>query len=241
MFHSSDRVLVAIMNRRRDFDIARDEAWYRIPVDYAPRSTTEAVVLAFYFTRDFGAEKWAIHWYAPVRGHELVRRSDLFPDQPEHPRANKMYYKIQLGPLMRLERPIPSLRWRRITFIETTWDRFMAAEEINDLYASGADGLYVTLKEAGFYPEREFSVREGGRRYVVDLAIPCHTGTVAIVTGARPAPPYALHNPEVDTVRRAVQRLGGPKAPRVLPKSAMPTVEEPAAPQNHRPQALNGV
>lgn len=217
MFHASDRVLVAIMNNRRDFDIARDDAWYRIPVDYAPRSTTEAVVLAFYFTQVFGDDKWSIRWYAPVRGHELVRRRDLFPYQPQHPRADKMYYKMQLGPLLQLERPILSLRWRRITFIETTWDRFMAAEEINDLYASGADGLYVTLKDAGFYPEREFSVREGGRRYVVDLAIPCQTGTVAIVTGNRPAPPYALHDPDVDTVRRAIMRMGGLMPMQVAP------------------------
>lgn len=209
MFHPSDRVLVAIMNDRRDFDIARDEGWYRIPTKYAPQSVTEAVVLAFYFTRAFGDEKWAVHWYAPVRGHELAHRSDLFPDESDHPRADEAYYKIQIGPLARLEQPIPSLRWRRITFIDTTWDRFTAAEEINDLYASGADGLYVTLKEAGFYPEREYSVREGGARYEVDIAIPCLNGTVAISTGGRPAPPYALHNPDVDTVRRATQRLGG--------------------------------
>jgi hypothetical protein len=209
MFHPSDRVLIAIMNDRRDFDIARDEGWYRIPTKYASQSVTEAVLLAFYFTRVFDAEKWAIHWYAPVRGHELVHRRDLLPDEPDHPRANETYYKIQIGPLVRLEKPIPSLRWRRITFIDTTWDRFTAAEEINDLYASGADGLYVTLKEAGFYPEREYSVREGGARYEVDIAIPCLNGTVVISASDRPAPPYALHNPDVDTVRRAAQRLGG--------------------------------
>jgi hypothetical protein len=211
MFHPSDRVLVAIMNNRRDFDIARDEGWYRIPTKYTPKSVTEAAVLAFYFTRAFGDEKWAVHWYASVRGHELVHRRDLFADETSHPRANETYYKIQIGPLARLEHPIPSLRWRRITFIDTTWDRFTAAEEINDLYTSGADGLFVTLKESGLYPEREFSVREGGVRYVVDLAIPCQTGTVTITTSERPAPPYALHNPDVATVRRAVQRLGGPK------------------------------
>ena len=214
VFHPSDRVLVAIMNHRRDFKIARDEGLYRIPQKHAPQSTSEAVVLAFYFTRVFGGEKWAVHWYGPVRGHELARRRDLFPHQPDHPRADEPYYKMQLGPLMRLEQPIPSLRWRRITFIETTWDRFTAAEEINDLFASGGDGLFVTLKEAGFYPEREFGVREGDERYVVDLAIPCQTGIVVISTSDRPAPPYALHDPDLDTVRRAVKRLGGPKPTR---------------------------
>jgi hypothetical protein len=209
MFHSSDRVLVAIINNRRDFEIARDEGWYRIPVKHAPQSATEAAVLAFYFTKAFGDEKWSIRWYAPVRGHELAHRRDLLSDEPDHPRAGETYYKIQLGPLMQLELPIYSLRWRRVTFIETSWDRFTAAEEINDLYASGADGLFVTLKEAGFWPEREFEVREGGAVYTVDLAIPCREGTVAIAATDRPAPPYALHRPDLEAVRRAVEKLGG--------------------------------
>lgn len=214
MFHASDRVLVAIMNNRRDFEIARDKGWYRIPREHAPPSTTEAAALAFYFTKAFGEEeKWSIRWYAPVRGHELVRRRDLFPDEPDHPRADGIYYKIQLGPLVQLEFPIHSLRWRRITFIETTWDRFMAAEEINDLYISGADGLFVTLKEEGFWPEREFPVREGGVEYVVDMAIPCRQGLVTIAVSERVAPSAALRNPDLEEVRREVRRLGGPACP----------------------------
>ncbi len=209
MFYPSDRVLVGIMTSRRDFAIAREEGWYRIPKRHAPESTTEAVVLAFYFTKAFGDEKWAIHYYAPVEGHELVRRRDLLPRQPDHPRADEPYYKLQLGRLMKRDEPIPSLRWRRITFIESTWDRFLAADEINDLYATGADGLYVTLKEENLHPEREFPLREGGVEYVVDMAIPCRQGTVCIAMDERPGPDAALRDPDVDAVRRAVQTLGG--------------------------------
>jgi hypothetical protein len=200
------------MNKRRDFDIARDEGWYRIPKRHAPESTTEAVVLAFYFTKAFGDEKWAIHYYAPVEGHELVRRRDLLPHQPNHPRAGEPYYKLQLGRLLKRDEPIPSLRWRRLTFIESTWDRFVAADEINDLYATGADGLYVTLKDENLHPEREFLFREGSNRYVVDMAIPCRQGTVCIATGDRPAPERALRDPEPDAVRRAVEALGGERS-----------------------------
>ena len=154
--HPEDRVLVAVMNSRRDFERARSEGWYRIPVKHAPQSTPESDLVAFYFTKAFGEERWAIHWYAPVRGHELKRRQDLLPSEPDHPRANHANFVMQLGPLERLEPPIISLRWRRITFIETTWDRFQMAQEVNELYASGADGLFVTLKEMGLAPEREF-------------------------------------------------------------------------------------
>ena len=32
----------------------------------------------------------------------MVRRRDLLPDEPDHPRADQAYYKLQLGPLERL-------------------------------------------------------------------------------------------------------------------------------------------
>jgi len=214
--HPEDRVLVAIMNNRRDFERLRDRGWYRIPVKHAPPTTGDSGYVAFYFTRTFGEERWAIHWYAPVRGHEMARRRDLLPDEVDHPRADQAYYKLQLGPLERLDPPIVSLRWRRITFIETTWDRFQMAQEINELYASGADGLFVTLKEMGITSEREVPLREGGEEYVVDLAIPCREGTVAIALGERPAPGDALRlgatgrsQDEVERVVEAVERLGG--------------------------------
>jgi hypothetical protein len=214
--HPEDRVLVAIMNNRRDFDRVTDQGWYRIPVKHAPPATQEAEILAFYFTKAFGEERWAIHWYAPVRGHELVRRRELLPKEPDHPRADQVYYKLQLGPLEQLEPPIISLRWRRITFIETTWDRFQMAQEINELYASGADGLFVTLKEMGLVPEREFPVRKADVEYVVDLAIPCRDGTLAIALDDRPAPDTALSFSSgdvpagsLDAVIQAIERLGG--------------------------------
>jgi hypothetical protein len=217
--HPEDRVLVAVMNNRRDFERVRNEGWYRIPVKHAPPSAVESEYIAFYFTKAFGEERWAIHWYAPVRGHELLRRRDLLPNEPDHPRANRAYYVLQLGPLERLEPPIISLRWRRITFVETTWDRFQMAQEINELYASGADGLFVTLKDLGLAPEREFPLREAGNEYIVDLAIPCHDGMLAIVLDDRPGPPTALRfrseDPSlesVESVLETVKQLGGARS-----------------------------
>ena len=181
-----------------------------------PPTTPESDYVAFYFTRAFGEERWAIHWYAPVRGHELVRRRDLLPDEPDHPRAGQAYYKLQLGPLERLEPPIVSLRWRRITFIKTTWDRFQVAQEINELYALGADGLFVTLKEMGIAQGREVPLREAGVEYVVDMTIPCRDGIVAIALGERPAPRDALRfeatgrsQDDVERIVEAEERLGG--------------------------------
>ncbi|MCA9978253.1 MAG: hypothetical protein KC413_20980, partial [Anaerolineales bacterium] len=146
--YPEDRVLVAYVPRPEDFALVQSEGWYRIPQQFAPKGLY-AEYFAFYFGRHFGADKWAIHYFAPNLGHELVTRLALFPDEPDHPRAQDWYYKVQLGPLQRLERPILSLRWRRVTFIHSTWDRFTNAIEINDLFVDGdefVDRLYAALK-----------------------------------------------------------------------------------------------
>jgi len=180
--YPEDRVLVAYIAEPSDFAIVEREGWYRIPQQHAPKGVY-AEYIAFYFGRRFGEEKWAIHLYAPRLGHELVSRRMLLPHQPDHPRADELYYKIQLGELQRLERPIVSLRWRRITFLHTTWDRFMDATEINDLFVEGGeyvDRIYAALKERGIRPERNYEVHESKHGYCVPLAIFCRDGRVDV-------------------------------------------------------------
>lgn len=192
--HPEDRVLVAVMTSPQDLVYARDEGWYRIPERHAPKGI-HADYVAFYFNRTFGEKKWAIHYFCRNLGHELVLRRDLLPDEPEHPRADDRYFKVQLGPLEELARPIVSLHWRRVSFIHTTWDRFNDAEEINDLLLEGdpyVDRLYYALREAGLNPERNRQVSEGGVAYEADLVIPCNEGRVAVMVGERPGPPSAL-------------------------------------------------
>jgi hypothetical protein len=180
--YPEDRVLVAVMSRPQDLEVARAEGWYRIPAGHAPRGVFFEYV-AFYFTAAFGPEKWAVHYYARCLGHELAVRRDLLPAEAGHPRADEPYYKLQIGPLQRREPPIASRRWRRVTFIHTTWDRFQSAGEINDLFAEGGefvDRLYHALREEGLAPERRYPVREAGGEYVVDLAVPCQEGVLAV-------------------------------------------------------------
>jgi hypothetical protein len=177
-----DRVLVAVMSRPKDFEIAQREGWYRLP---ERRATAGAYFeyIAFYFTAAFAGQKWAIHYYARRLGHELVTRRQLLPDEPDHPRSGDRYYKLQLGPLQRRDPPIVSLRWRRIAFIHTTWDRFEAAEEINDLFVESdefVDRLYHALRDSGLSPERQYPIREAGAEYVAALALPCRDGVVTM-------------------------------------------------------------
>jgi hypothetical protein len=208
--YPEDRVLVAYVPAPADFTIIQEEGWYRIPQRHMPKGLY-AEYFAFYFGRKFGPDKWAIHYYAPQQGYELLTRRDLLPDQPDHPRADDFYYKVQLGPLQKLSRPIISLRWRRITFIHTTWDRFQDAQEINDLYIEGGDyvdRLYATLKERGIQSERNYQVKEDGVRYEVPLAVFCRNGRIDVREQELPEDDTAVIN-LADEISREVQKRGG--------------------------------
>jgi hypothetical protein len=218
-------VLVAVMNLPRDLALARDQHWYRIPQKTAPKFFPPDFV-AFYFTRPFGAEAFSVRWYAQVRGHELLTRRDLLPDEARHPRADDSYYKLQLGPLLELPHPIPSKRWRRLTFVLTTGERLFSAWEINDLILGPRehDLMWRALREAGIAAERGYVIREARARYNVDLAVPCAQGAVGIVIRERrPRVPHenVLHfTPKqvseqtaqcVAAVKKAIVAYGGMK------------------------------
>jgi len=149
VIYPDDRVLVAIVNSASDWDRILAEGWYRIPAKRAPQVVPNIDWLAFYFSKAFGPDKWAIHYYAAVRGHELLTRQALIPTEPAHPRANEWYYKLDLGPIQHKLPPIVSDHWRRVAFILTTGDRFEAAEELKDLLLdqSPTGHHFVVLKE----------------------------------------------------------------------------------------------
>ena len=121
-------VLVAILNDLEDMRLAREAGWYRIPVGSATKWLGDCwppCRLAFYQTKIFGPEAYAINYCATVRGIREVSRMDLFPDTPrDHPKVNRRYYQLLLGDLQPLPRPIVSRRLRRIVFIPTTSAKF---------------------------------------------------------------------------------------------------------------------
>lgn len=141
-------VLVAVVNNPRDLEIARLLGWYRIPLRTAPK-VIAVDYLAFYQTGAFVDYKWQIQFIAPVRGHELTTRAELLKTEPDHPRAKEEYYKVQLGPLELLSRPILAEKWRRITFLYTTGEYLLNASTMNDLVIQSDERqlLWQALRE----------------------------------------------------------------------------------------------
>lgn len=142
-------ILVAVITRRRDLEIARMLGWYRIPFRSAPK-IVDVDYLAFFQTSDFGEEhRWLIEYIAPVQGHELTTRIDLLKDEAKHPRANEEYYKISLGPLVHLPMPIKAHEWKRLTFLYTTGAHLHAAKTLHDLAVKDEERvvLWKSLRE----------------------------------------------------------------------------------------------
>lgn len=125
-------VLVAIVPSPRDLEIARILGWYRIPVRTAPK-TMRMDWLAFYQTGAFQEDRCVVRYVARVLGYELTTRTELLHDEPEHPDAHEPYFKVQLGPLQRLERAIKAGEWKRFAFLYTTGERIASAQTLQDL------------------------------------------------------------------------------------------------------------
>jgi len=147
-------VLVAVVNNRQDFERAREEHWYRIPVKRAPRQIA-AEYLALYQTGKFGEQGQRINVYAPILRYHVATRAQLIPGQPNHPRAQEQYFKLELGDFITLPQPITNARQPRLTFITTTLSRLLSARDISDLWlrAAARQKLYAAVRERGLAVE----------------------------------------------------------------------------------------
>jgi very-short-patch-repair endonuclease len=180
-------VLVAIMNNPLDMVIARDQHWYRIPVHSVEnilKKRWPPQWLAFYQTKIFGDDAYAVNYYARVLGIRMVFRWELFPEQPKDEKGLRRYYQLLLSPLQRLPQPVLSRRWRRIVFIPTTWEKLVNAVEINDLYDESPleDRLWAEFKRLKISAERQEFVQVEQRRYALDFAVYCASGKVDVET-----------------------------------------------------------
>ncbi len=180
-------VLVAIVNNKRDFAIIQNNNWYRIPVFSAEKWLKERWPpqwVAFYQTKVFGDEAYAVRYYAQVLDIRKVRRWQLFPNKPPGKKDNYWYYQLILSPSKKLPKPILSRRWRRIIFIPTTWQKFINAVEINDLYDESPleDRLWAEFKRHNIPAERQEFITVKQQNYALDFAVYCAGGSIDVET-----------------------------------------------------------
>ncbi len=186
--YPEDRVLIGVIKSKRDLTFLRNDHWYRIPQEVFPRGVHTEYLGFFLSGSVFQEQSGAVHYYAPYRGVELRYRRELIPTQPMHTRANKVYYKIALGDVLVKSPPIVNTTKRAFSFIFTTWDRFVEATSIPDLYSESehyVDRIYHALRERGITPTRTWENQNKGDPLAPSLNILCQTG--AVVASPMPA------------------------------------------------------
>lgn len=182
-----EELLVGIINNVSDLEIARDKHWYRIPVisvNKLLRKRWPPRWIAFYLSGKIKNNAFMIKHYARISGIKIVTRKTLFPHENINSKTNNRYYKISFNELLTLPKPILSRRWRRIIFIQTTFNKFQNAVEINDLFDGSTleDKLWAELKRSKIEAERQELVQVDNKFYFLDFAIYCVKGKLDVET-----------------------------------------------------------
>lgn len=174
-------VLVGVVNRPKDLEIASEGHWYRMPTRFSPKR--KAKYLALYQTHCFGKMGKAINYYGRIEGSESVPRRVLLPDEPNHPRVDELYERLFLGPLKETPSRIENRSRRRISFGFTTLRRLLSANEISDLFDIPPieEIMRQALEDNDIQSLHEYCLMENGRcRYRLDFAIFCRNGRIAV-------------------------------------------------------------
>lgn len=173
-------VLVCVLKHKSDLTLLLREHWYRIPALHAP--TKKFSYLAFYEPARFGRQGKRIRYYARILGHELYPRKILLPQETNHPHAHTPYYRIRLGKIMRLPRPIVNALPRRVSFGFTTMRRLKTARSILDLYAIPDTETIIQreLARNKIKYKAQHHLTLDAKRYCLDFAIFCKQGPIAI-------------------------------------------------------------
>lgn len=214
--HPEDRVLVGVIKRKKDFKIALEQKWYRVPQSQTPKGIYMEYLALFFGGQAFGDLNGGIHYYARRTGHELATRLELLPDEPKHKNAHERYYKIQFRELQAKVPPILNTHKRRFAFIYTTWDRFISAKEIDDLYSQAdhlVDRVFYVLKDAGYRPQRtwELAATQEYPAQPPTVRVLCEKGEViASVYGEEGIPIEDNFEDTVQKIKQEIEKQGGP-------------------------------
>ncbi len=220
--YPEDRVLIGVITTKRDLKFARESHWYRIPQQRLPRGVYAEYIAFFLSGKVFGEQSGSIPYYARRKGVELARRRELIPAQRNHKRADEVYYKIGLEPLQIKQPPITNPTRRVITFINTTWDRFLAATEIGDLYSQAdyfVDRIYHALRSPYMRIERYWEADQYQTGYAPQLRILCQRGEVVASTDDNEGGVYLDASKNDDEllaeIRAEIARHDGPYSLRI--------------------------
>jgi hypothetical protein len=213
-----DQVLIGAITRKKDLLLAQEQHWYRIPQQRMKRGVL-AKYLAFFLNRRLApGEHSGIYYFAERDGVELAYRRDLLPDEAGHARADEVYYRVALKDFQAKQPPILNPTNRSFAFIHTTWDRFLKAREIKDLYSEAdyfVDRIYHALRHGGIdNVDRYWDAEQPQTGQHAHLRILCEDGVILAGTEVDKADIHLSDDEPEDSIlakiRAEIAKHGGP-------------------------------
>lgn len=175
------------MPNPKDWIIATDALWYRIPKDNAPKIIKEqtAEYIGFYFPSNFGeAMKWKVTHYGKIKSITEVNRKELFPEEPINSKSAIQYYKITFEVLLLLPIPFQSRRGHRVIFVSTTKEKFFSGKtDFNLMFhnSSHEKEMEKIMDAMSIEYEREWREYVDRQKfYYLDFAVWCKKGVIDI-------------------------------------------------------------
>ena len=214
--YPNERVLVGVINRKKDFVIAQEQHWYRIPQKQLPHGVNAEYIALFLSGKPFKEQSGGIAYFARITGHELARRKDLLPDEDK--RSEEVYYKIQFKSLIEKDPPIVNESKRSISFVRTTWDRFISAKTIADLYSREdyfVDRIYHALRNRGVQATPYWSTDYRETGYPAQIRIVSDNGSEFVVSSDPKSGEMNLLDdvPEDEILQAILRRIAGEDGP----------------------------
>ncbi|MEL6310537.1 MAG: hypothetical protein AAFR81_09470 [Chloroflexota bacterium] len=192
--YPDDRVLVGVINRKKDLSILLKQHWYRIPQAQMPDGIyTEYIGFFLSGSASTRFGKSGVHYFARQVGLELAYRKDLLPNETSKKamrRADDVYYQVKFASIDGKVPPITNPTKRRFAFIFTTWDRFVNATEIADLYSKGdyyVDRIYHALRDKKIRVNRYWDGQRKQTGHGAAVRIICENGMLTGYTDANKA------------------------------------------------------
>jgi len=201
-------VLVGVLKSKNDRKILLEDHWYRIPMVYLPKRHFD--YLAFYQPAVFGTQGKRIGYYARVLNHQIVKRSDLLPDESNHPRTHDYYFRLRVGKIRRLSPAIKNIIPRRVSFGFTTLNRLLKSKNILQVYDVVPTEQMVEdgLEQSHIKAIPQYYVLGGQKRYCLDFAVLCKRGEIAIECDNKKAH-SGRHEREKDKTKNTYLRRRG--------------------------------
>lgn len=214
--YPDDRVLVGVVNRKKDFLIAQNDLWYRVPQNQMPHGVNAEYIALFLSGKPFKDKSGGVAYFAQITGFELKRRKELLPDEDK--RADEIYYQIQFKKLIEKDPPILNESKRSISFIRTTWDRLISAKTIADLYSQAdyyVDRIYHALRSRGIRSTPYYTTDYRETQVPAQLRMVCDNGNELVVSSEpKQGEMNLLDNlPEDKFLQEILRRIAGSDGP----------------------------